>query len=91
MPAPHKEGHEGLRLGHRDTPDLKEMTIELGQSDIYINTAKRVDLEGHTLYEAIMTDPHGSRVIFIDKEEIVDCLKEAFITGHGAEEEKPKP
>lgn len=82
MPAEHRAGHEGLRLGQHHEPDVKEMTIELGESDIYINTAKRVEMDdGHTLYEAIMTDPHGSRVIFVDREEVVDCLKQAFLVG----------
>lgn len=79
MPARDHAGHEGLKLGRHEAPGLKELTIELGESDIYVNTSKRVDLEGHTLFEAIMTDAHGSRVIFIDREEIVDCLKDSFI------------
>ena len=80
MPAPHKAGNEGL-LGHRgDRPDLKELTIALGRSDIYVNLDKHIQLEdGHTLYEAILTDDNGSRVIFVDRDDVAECLRESMI------------
>ncbi len=88
MPAPHKAGPEGLNLGRRTQPGVKELTIELGGADIYINLSRKVDLEnGHVLYEAVLTDPHGSRAIYIDKDDIVECLRDVFIAGSGPEPE----
>ena len=77
-----KPTHEGL-LGHRgEKPDLKELTIGMGRSDIYVNLDKHLDLEdGHTLFEAILTDDNGSRVIYVDKDDIAECLRESFLLG----------
>jgi hypothetical protein len=67
-------------LGPRQPPGLKELTIELGDSDIYVNMSRRLDMDnGHTLYEAVLTDATGSRAIYIDRDDIVECLKDSFI------------
>lgn len=77
---PVKGGREGLALGRRSSPALKELTIELGEADVYVNMARRIDLDnGHVLYEAVLTDPHGSRAIYIDREDIVECLRDMFL------------
>jgi hypothetical protein len=56
------------------------MTIEMGDADIYVNMSRRIDLDnGHTLYEAVLTDPHGSRAIYIDRDDIVETLRENFL------------
>jgi hypothetical protein len=82
MHSDSKPSREGLTSRRGDKPDLKELTIELGRSDIYINLGKHLDLaDGHILFEAILTDDNGSRVIYVDKEDIADCLKESFILG----------
>lgn len=86
MPAPPKAGHEGWSLGRRAPPGLKELTIELGDSDIYVNMARKIELDnGHTLYEAVLTDPSGSRAIYIDRDDIMECLKDSFIRDPAAE------
>lgn len=52
----------------------------MGDADIYVNMSRRIDLDnGHTLFEAVLTDPHGSRAIYIDRDDILECLKETFI------------
>jgi hypothetical protein len=96
MPAPSKAGHEGWTLGKRNPPGLKEMTIEMGDSDIYVNMSRRIDLDnGHTLYEAVLTDPHGSRAIYIDRDDIVEIMRENFLLSmnavHEASSDEPRP
>lgn len=74
--------NEGLLSNRRDRPDLKELTLSLGRSDIYVNLGKHVDApDGHVLFEAILTDDNGSRVIYLDKEDLADCLRESFVLG----------
>ena len=77
-------------LGNRsDKPDLRELTISMGRSDIYINLARTVELEnGHTLFEAILTDDNGSRVIYVDRDDVADCLRESFLLEAPHAEEK---
>lgn len=83
MPAEPKAGREGWSLGKREAaPGIKELTIELGEADIYVNLARRVDFDdGHALYEAVLTDAHGSRAIYIDREDVVECLRDVVLTG----------
>jgi hypothetical protein len=77
-----KPSKEGLMGRRGEKPDLKELTIEMGRSDIYISLGKHLDLEdGHVLFEAIITDEQGSRVIYVDKDDIAECLKDSFILG----------
>ena len=82
MPSAPKPNHEGLFAQRGQKPDLKELTIGMGRSDIYINLDKHMDLEdGHTLFEAILSDENGSRVIYVDKEDIAECLRDSFVLG----------
>lgn len=93
MTANPTAGHEGFALGRRAPPGVKELTIELGDSDIYVNTSRRIDLDnGHTLFEAVLTDAHGSRAIYIDRDDVVECLKDSFLEGFPAPQtgEPPK-
>jgi len=61
----------------------------MGDSDIYVNMSRRIDLDnGHTLYEAVLTDPHGSRAIYIDRDDIVETLRENFFLPTNADEEE---
>lgn len=72
----------GLGGNRKDQPDLRDLTISLGRSDLYINLAKHVKMEdGHFLFEAILTDENGSRVIYVDREDIAACLRESMILG----------
>lgn len=73
---------EGLLGNRRDKPDLRELTLTLGRSDIYVNLDKHVNTpDGHMLFEAILTDDNGSRVIYLAKEDLAECLKESFVLG----------
>ncbi|MBI2078240.1 MAG: hypothetical protein HYT80_07730 [Euryarchaeota archaeon] len=88
-----KRDHEppaGSLLGNRgDKPDLRELTISMGRSDIYVNLARTVEMDnGHTLFEAILTDDNGSRVIYVDREDIAECLRESFLLTDAPPEEK---
>lgn len=86
-----RAGHtEGWNLGHRDHVGVKELTLELGTADIYINTARKVDLDnGHTLYEAVLTDDTGSRAIYIDKDDVIEALQDMFIGQAESKTEDP--
>lgn len=76
------EPNEGLLANRKDRPDLRELTLSLGRSDIYVNLDKHVDTpDGHMLFEAILTDDNGSRVIFLDREDLAECIKESFVLG----------
>jgi hypothetical protein len=89
MPATTPGGHEGWTLGRRG-PGLKELTIELGDADIYVNMSRKVELDnGHTLFEAVLTDPTGSRAIYIDLDDVVECLRDTFLTGSQPKSEEP--
>lgn len=78
-PAP-RPGHEGLHVGKPVVPEIKELTITLGDADLYINCARRVDVgNGHSLFEALLTDPSGSRPIYIDNDDILELLRDLFI------------
>lgn len=84
-----KESRPGLSGKRGEKPDLKELTIEMGRSDIYVNLGKHLDLaDGHILFEAILTDDNGSRVIYVDKDDIAECLRDSFILGGQKEEKK---
>lgn len=71
----------GLDLDrHQPNPGLKELTIEMGDADVYVNMARRLPLaNGHVLYEAVLTDPQGSRAIYVDQDDVVECLRHAFL------------
>ena len=74
--------HGGLTGDRGEKPDLRELTISLGRSDLYVNLNKHVEMDdGHTLFEAILTDENGSRVIYVDRDDIAECLKESFVLG----------
>lgn len=83
MREPDADRLQGGLTGRRgEKPDLRDLTISLGRSDLYVNLGKHVEMkDGHTLYEAILTDENGSRVIYVDQEDIADCLKESAILG----------
>ena len=75
-----RTGHDGLHVGRPVVPEIKELTITLGDADLYINCARRVDVgNGHSLFEALLTDPSGSRPIYIDNDDILDLLRDLFI------------
>lgn len=75
-------------MGRHTPPGLKELTIEMGDSDVYVNMSRRIDLDnGHTLYEAVLTDPHGSRAIYIDRDDIVEIMRENFLLSNANAEE----
>lgn len=80
MPAPSKAGHGGWKLRGHSEPGLRELTLEIGNADVYVNMGRRIDMDnGHVLFEAVLTDAQGSRPIYIDREEIVECLRETFL------------
>lgn len=82
MRSPSKPPAGGLTGQRGEKPDLRELTISLGRSDLYVNLSKHVDTDdGHMLFEAILTDENGSRVIYVDKDDIAECLKESFVLG----------
>lgn len=91
MPT-NRPGAEGWSLQRRTGPQLKELTIMLGDSDLYIHMSRRIDLgNGHLLYEAVLTDQHGSRAIYIDHEDIVDTLQSAFAPAVAEKPAEPAP
>jgi hypothetical protein len=62
---------------------LKEFTIAMGDADLYVNLDRHMDLDNeHVLYEAVLSDPEGSRVIYVDREELEACLKDSPILRH---------
>jgi hypothetical protein len=85
------ESHLGwdmpFRRPKRDLPpvdklplQLKEFTIQMGDADLYVNLERRLDLDNaHTLYEAVLSDQHGSRLIYVDREELAACLADSPI------------
>ena len=82
MPSHNPPPTGGLTGQRGEKPDLRELTISLGRADLYVNLSKHVDMDnGHMLFEAILTDENGSRVIYVDKEDIAECLKESFVLG----------
>lgn len=67
-------------------PQLKEFTIQVGDADLYVNLDRRLELDqAHTLYEAVLSDQHGSRLIYVDREELAACLADSPILRSSAE------
>jgi hypothetical protein len=82
MTEPSKIPSGGLTGQRGEKPDLRELTISIGRSDLYVNLGKHVEMaDGHLLFEAILTDENGSRVIYVDKEDIAECMKDSFVLG----------
>lgn len=47
----------------------------MGDADLYVNLDRSLELEeGYRLYEAILSDAEGSRRIYVDREELAECL-----------------
>ncbi len=66
---------------HENLPaHLKEFTIAVGEADLYVNLDRSLELEeGYLLYEAILSDADGSRRIYVDREELAECLENSPI------------
>lgn len=79
MRPSHDPAPNPLTSARGEKPDLKELTISLGRQDLYVNLDRHINLDdGHILYEAILTDEKGSRVIYVDRDDIAECIRESF-------------
>lgn len=60
--------------------ELREFTIAMGGSEVHVNLARSIEVEGgQVLYEAFLADPNGSRMIWIDRDDLAACLKSSPI------------
>lgn len=67
--------NRGLPAADSLPPHLKEFTIAMGDADLYVNLDRALEVEdGYLLYEAILSDADGSRRIYVDREELAECL-----------------
>lgn len=67
--------NRGLPAHERLPPHLKEFTIGVGEADLYVNLDRSLELkDGYVLYEAVLSDEEGSRRIYVDREDLAECL-----------------